>query len=769
MKSAESKHNPYDFANPVSDKNIFSGRKKQLEEIRYYLAQAVNAPRAINLALLGERASGKTSMLNMISIEAKELGFCVVRIDLNEGDVENQLSFFYKLFDSILSEALEFTKEDSNYCFGGKAGKTYDAYLDMTCAYDVPENKIWAPFFFPVQYAKAMSKGCLDIKVGDAIIKKDLQTLSNEVVAPIALLFDECNVLTENRILLEMMRNIFMNLPGYMLVFTGTPNLFPLMDEVFSPIVRQFKRINIDPFVSWREIRECIEKPLKSISKNIQDVMEVDTFIDLTDIQSLTGGKPYEIQLLCHYMYKGYESGHSDKMQLSIDVFDEVLIDLAKGKDIRSRIIISKLQEVSAKSIKALRLLASCCGKATFDDIWAIECLVNDNNRWDKHELYDQLEYLENNNILNVMNDIIFFNGDDFDRIYSKYFSRQHNNFNLSINDYPQDIFTKIALDSKLRKFSMMPFDQIKKNLEDVSYSKELRSQYIDLELDINIDGKDKLIKEIIVSYSNKDITSLKNSLGLAIHIYWLLYEQIANSSSSIDILIIDILSKKLSMKLMYYYDGNEKTSNITEMLSDMKNRGEGVSINFEYIIESFNLPTIDDIKIIVRETFDDDIKEFISKQHVKQMAEIYLDNGSKELCKLNADLACNFNEALDANAANNIGYVYMALGEFDSAVKMFNTAIKQDDKHNTKQLAYYNLGVLEIYASNILKSVEYFTKCIDEIEIHGGSSECACIFLIGFENNKIITIEDKNDPDLLMASKNAIAVIKNNFNCEVQ
>ncbi len=76
------KYNPYDFANPVTDKNLFSGRKKQQEEIRYYLQQAAEAPRPINLALLGNRAAGKTSLLNMIALEAKERDFCVVRIDL---------------------------------------------------------------------------------------------------------------------------------------------------------------------------------------------------------------------------------------------------------------------------------------------------------------------------------------------------------------------------------------------------------------------------------------------------------------------------------------------------------------------------------------------------------------------------------------------------------------------------------------------------------------------------------------------------------------
>ena len=74
--------NPYDFANPVNDPNLFAGRKAILDEIRYYLDHAKAASRAINLAIIGGRASGKTSILNMIQNEAQHRKFCVVRVEL---------------------------------------------------------------------------------------------------------------------------------------------------------------------------------------------------------------------------------------------------------------------------------------------------------------------------------------------------------------------------------------------------------------------------------------------------------------------------------------------------------------------------------------------------------------------------------------------------------------------------------------------------------------------------------------------------------------
>lgn len=234
--------NPFDFANPVVDPALFVGRATEMTEIKYYLDHASRAARPINLAIIGGRASGKTSVLNMIEIESQKREFCVVRIDLDEGDAQTQLAFFYKIFDSLLTIAC------SHGAYGGIQGETYNVYRNMVDAYEIPDDKIFCPFIFPIQYANAMSKGNINLPLSDTIFKIDLATIHNELQRLVALLFDEGDVLAKSRIHLEKMRNIFMNIPGYMLILIGTPALFPVMDDVFSPIVRQFKKINIGPF-----------------------------------------------------------------------------------------------------------------------------------------------------------------------------------------------------------------------------------------------------------------------------------------------------------------------------------------------------------------------------------------------------------------------------------------------------------------------------------------------------------------------------------------
>ena len=129
MINQDATFNPYDFTNPVSDVSLLVGREKEMEEIKYYLDNAKTAPRPTNIAILGQRASGKTSILNIAEDEAKKRGFCTVRIDLDEGNVASELAFFFKLFDSILEDAC------ASGAFEGIQGKTYDTYLDAISAY----------------------------------------------------------------------------------------------------------------------------------------------------------------------------------------------------------------------------------------------------------------------------------------------------------------------------------------------------------------------------------------------------------------------------------------------------------------------------------------------------------------------------------------------------------------------------------------------------------------------------------------------------------
>jgi hypothetical protein len=214
----------------------------------------------------------------------------------------------------------------------------------MVDAYDIPDDRTFCPFVFPMQYARAMSKGNVSAPVSDPSFKDDISQIQKQVGKPIAILFDECDVLGKSRVHLEKLRNIFMNISGFFIVFTGTGAFFPLINEVFSPIIRQFKKINVKPFDNEIETKDCIEKPLKSLGIRTQDVFDSETYSDIEAIHNLSGGRPYEIQLICHYLFKRVQQGKASKLQLSVDVLDDVLNELQTLQDVTVRPIVQQIR-----------------------------------------------------------------------------------------------------------------------------------------------------------------------------------------------------------------------------------------------------------------------------------------------------------------------------------------------------------------------------------------------------------------------------------------
>jgi hypothetical protein len=411
MTDAKMLHNPYDFANPVLNESLFFGRRSELQEIRYYVDLAKSVPRPINLSILGNRASGKTSLLNMTEQYAKRQGFCTARINLDEGDIQNELRLFFKIFDAILTSVCE------EGAFGGLSGKVYDTYVDLISTNCMPTNdpeRLFLPFLFPISYAKSMAAGNLDAPLQDYGFTRDLRKISEESHRPILLLFDEANVLAKSRVHLQKLRNIFMNLSHFMLVLTGTPDLFPLMDEVFSPMVRQFKKVILGEFKSDDETRQCVREPL--LLMGLSEKQMSDLAPDFGGIHEVSGGRPYEVQLVSHILFRRVQTGRAGKMSLDVAALDEVRQELETSQSLADRPLLRRLRSLNREELSALMYFAFGYG-GTFEDMWTVEYFLEGERNWNKKNLNRQLDPLVDREILSCENDTISFRGDEFEKI----------------------------------------------------------------------------------------------------------------------------------------------------------------------------------------------------------------------------------------------------------------------------------------------------------------------------------------------------------------
>ncbi|MGY1671969.1 ATP-binding protein [Geodermatophilus sp. SYSU D00710] len=403
---SDSLWNPYDFANPVIDETLFAGRANEVAEIQYYLRQAARAPRPINLVLTGARSSGKTSLLNKIEHLATARGMVVARVDLNESDT-NPLAFFYKVYDSILLSAV------THGAFAGPRGQTY---LDYRRTIDAGE-RLDSELLFPAHYAAAIAGSRI---LSESALKADLKMISTELGRPCVILFDECDVLAASRIELEMLRNIFMNTAGFMLVFAGTPNLFPVMEDIFSPIIRQFKKVPVARFDDRNDTIECITKPLRSLGISPAEVLSDDNYMMYMDVHRLSGGRPYEIQLLCHFMFRRIEERRATRMSITVDVLDDVRHELETQERGSGRRSIAELRRLAQSDLEALRLLTQFQG--TVEELWLRARLFED-YVGDLPGLTAAAERLSDVGLLTVDEGRVTFRGDQFDEVYARYFA----------------------------------------------------------------------------------------------------------------------------------------------------------------------------------------------------------------------------------------------------------------------------------------------------------------------------------------------------------
>ena len=289
--------NPYS-RQPVKQRRGLADRRVETDRIDYYLGLTL-ARHSPHIALIGERGVGKTSLLNAAQAMADEKGLLTVRIDLNEAKASSPGRFWHDFYATLLLAA------GRAGCWGGSDGEIYRALFAMIHM-GQPAPIDMTVLQFPQIFAKQLND--LDtVNCVDALIIHDLQTVLNEATQQLnlkglAILIDEADCIGSNVSLLQMFRNIFQRIDAIALVLAGTEAIFPKISEVFSPIPRQFHRIDVEAFGSWTDTWNLVCAPLEDATM----YPSVETTRALHD---LCGGDPAELQLYCHHMYTEIESG----------------------------------------------------------------------------------------------------------------------------------------------------------------------------------------------------------------------------------------------------------------------------------------------------------------------------------------------------------------------------------------------------------------------------------------------------------------------------
>lgn len=162
------------------------------------------------------------------------------------------------------------------------------------------------------------------------ILKSACQTIQRKKDSRVLVfLIDDLHLVTQSLQvqILEIMRNVFTILgrekKKAMLVVTGLPTLFPILEKLHEAIVRFFEPQMLFPF-SQKETKNAIIEPVRKYNVKWRDKA-------VQMIYNLSEGNPYYIQLLSYYTFEHRKDSNIDTDSVK-DGVRETLEHLAATK-----------------------------------------------------------------------------------------------------------------------------------------------------------------------------------------------------------------------------------------------------------------------------------------------------------------------------------------------------------------------------------------------------------------------------------------------------
>jgi len=111
-------------------------------------------------------------------------------------------------------------------------------------------------------------------------------------------------------------------------------------------------------------------------------------------------------------------------MNLDFAALREVLSDLERLSESSARPLLGKIERLGKFQLDALGVLSACSGFASARQLWLVRYITRGDLKWEALEAC--AEELRVNGVIEERDGRLSFYGDDFDRIFVKYFAREH-------------------------------------------------------------------------------------------------------------------------------------------------------------------------------------------------------------------------------------------------------------------------------------------------------------------------------------------------------
>ena len=331
--------NPYDYINEVSNPALFAGRREELVQLEEEVARLAAAQAiAPMVAIVGERRIGKTSVSLRVQEICERHRVLALRVSLTDVTAADPWEFWQEIFYGLLS----ITKSQPNlnvhsspFGFGTAEGNAR-----------VGLNETQPEFFAAYNHRPAPVPP-------NRLVYQGLRSLIDEIIGAdqngVLLIIDEAHLVVPNRVITQQLRVAIREAGRCGVVFVGEPDLAQLFANREQPLFAQGKVISLDNFATQGDIAECAILPLAEDEQRLVSPMTIDYLVKLSQ------GKPNQIRLICHSIYKRYLSGQQTDLNITIEALDDVLDTIAAtyiDYDVRQKVdTIRRLSSVDLETL----------------------------------------------------------------------------------------------------------------------------------------------------------------------------------------------------------------------------------------------------------------------------------------------------------------------------------------------------------------------------------------------------------------------------------
>ncbi len=322
--------NPYEYQGRIKRPELFVDRVNELHDARVACEQIARG-RTGGVLVIGGKGAGKTSFLEALhrELDARRVANTVLPLDETMVVPGKEA----KLFKTLLSELTTAAQESGllEVGFGSKLKSFLGGLLPIDqLGVDVPGLSILVKAAKEEDYTDF---GYIMLRDGLRDYKKLIGAGQGSGKGAI-LLLDEGDGLLLNRTLLQLFRNVLQDMEGIGLVVAGTSRLQEKVSEIFSPISRFFRPIELGPFANEDDVVKTIGVGVNAVETQLAlkgiHFSAIHEDFDANVVQ-LSGGSPYEVNMLSYFAFEQaskrfqFDDGH---VTLYMRV-DKSLLDIA--------------------------------------------------------------------------------------------------------------------------------------------------------------------------------------------------------------------------------------------------------------------------------------------------------------------------------------------------------------------------------------------------------------------------------------------------------